>query len=266
MPPKEVFAYPFLTRKMLAFEQGAAFSLLVHVVAHDTEAWELRGFTKEGPFTFRFLPVGDASLETFIFNIPDTPIHLSLFPGIDANASAYCYGVVHLRVNASRTYLLAQGACSFLHGICWPEQPVGNPFQLEGTIVAPAGAVPAAGAEATFTVPDNQVFEVLGVWIELTTSSTASDRTVAIIIEENSNLLSRNVAGTTQQASETQGYSFVPDGVTGVIVADESQEIKIRRGIILRPGSTLTTSTTNIQVADQFTALRILVRRWYQPA
>src|SRR3972149_8142483 len=122
MDPNTQISYPFVTREMLAFKHASSFSLILNIIARATDGIEIRGMTKEGPFTFLFSPVGDGSIETFTFAVPDIPIFVSVTPSPDAAIATDAYVTLHLAVNGNRMMKLCQGIITFLSSVSWPYQ------------------------------------------------------------------------------------------------------------------------------------------------
>ena len=79
MTNNEELNFPFVNRKMLDFEQGAIFSLLVTTIspANPPTQLTIQGATKNGPFKCfcDITPVGGK--QTFTFRLTDIPIFLS---------------------------------------------------------------------------------------------------------------------------------------------------------------------------------------------
>lgn len=264
MDPQKDLQVPFLTRKMLAFEEGVTFSLDLQLITDQASGVEIRGFTREGPFTYRFIPAGSGLEEIHTFRIPDIPIKLSIFTEQGTGGAFFCYAVVHLSINGNRMYTLCQGHLSNLLGLSWPDIGGVSPVQINGPLTETPGAVPAAGAEINDSVPAGQIWEIFAIVTSLVTSATVADRTVKLTISYPIGGQMMRVAAATQQASEDQEYTFVPDGTTQVIVANTSQEIALPAPLILGPGTSIGTITTNIQVGDAYTAAAYNIRRTYQ--
>ena len=257
---------PFLTRRMVDFEQGAVFSIIVDLIAQSTQAIVLTGLTKAGIFTYRIVPVDVGNLETFTFGIPDIPIILSITIPPVGDPTAVNFVTAYLGINTNRIALLCQGTVSAYFGISWPNQHPPTAAQSQGEVARVTGINQAAGDEISDTVPTNQTWELLGILFTLVASSDAASRTVSIQIAQDLPLRFIRAAGTAQTASQTISYSFIPGGTTGVTVANNAQEVAIPTGIILPPEATIISATTNLQAGDNFGAPIYVVRRIYHPA
>ncbi len=265
MTPEQIASLPFLTRTMLALQPGSQLSLDVDFVAHSMDDLEIKGFTRDGGFTHRFTPVGDSSIENFNFPLADIPIFISASLSPDVSAGSLAHTTIYLRVNDNRVALLCQGLIGGVFGISFPNQLPQTAMQALGATVSLTGANPAAGAEMIETVPDNQVWELLGAMITLVTDGTVANRTVQLVLTHNNGMKLKRAAGTNQTATQTQIYSFIPGGTSGVFATNASQEVAIPIGTILDAGSTIETLTTNLQAGDNFGTPKMWIRRNYLP-
>jgi len=254
---------PFFTRDNLAFGNTSTFGLLVDVISSDTDTLHIRGFTQSGAFTLKCNHAGDGEVQSFSFVLPDIPVSLTAsFDQVDF-AEPLANVNIHLTVNGDRIALLCQGLVGTIFGLSWPYSQQLTSMQQGGAIVHTRIVSPGAGEEVSFSTPTNELWELYGLVLKLTTSATVADRTVTLEIVTNRSLMIRKAAGTTQQASETQRYSFIHGGVTGVQIADQRQEIALPEVIYLPAQSSIETTTTNIQVGDQFDLIFPLIRRHY---
>ncbi len=256
---------PFVTRKMLPWGDQGTFQLIVDVVSHVSgESMQLRGFTKDGPFTFTFLPDGTNAVQTFRFQISDIPIHVSVSNAGTTSEDVYAYAAVYLGVDTNRLTLLAQGTCGGMFGVAWPQSLPQNSMQSDGVVLTVNGTNPAAGAEVSDVVPDNQVWELLGIDLFLDTDANAADRTCRLDIQFEGQIYITRIAGATMQANEEHSLEFIPGGTTQTTVANETQEIALPPKLFLPAGTVIATTTTNIQVGDNYGTPHYFIRRHYQ--
>ena len=264
MPPSFDSALPFLSRNQLAFEGSAVFGLSLDVVGHGTDTLQVRGFTKEGAFTFSQVIAAGSAIQTFAFAIPDVPVMVSvaLAPSDTTGAVAHC--VLYLTANGDRVAVLGQGIINALFAVTWPHQMPNNREQSEGAVVEIPITAPEAGNEMSISVGDNEIWEVFAVTLKLTADANAANRTVILQIQQGTDGEIRRAAGTTQQATEAQQYTFLTGGTSGVTVADQSQEIALPSRIMMFSGRSITTITTSIQAGDAYTDGSVFARRSYK--
>lgn len=264
MDPK--LSLPFITRDMLAFEPGTAFSLVLNLVSKQTNPLEVRGFTKEGPFNYRIVPAGIGDLETFTLAIPDIPVMVSVTGDPGDFLANNTQATLHLGINGTRAVVLGQGTLGPTFGITWPHQVPPTSIQNLGVTDVINGTQPAAGAECVITTPDNEWWKLIRAHFKLDTDGNAANRTVRLDIEPASDLFITAIHSTAITANQIVTVAFVPDGTTATVVAAELHEVALPRDIWIPPGSTIETTTTNIQNGDQYAAPALQVLRFFSPA
>ena len=66
-------------------------------------------------------------------------------------------------------------------------------------------------SDKSFTVPANYMYQVLWIWVELTTTATVGNRQMTIELQDNAaDVIGRWKAGAVQAASLTRNYCFGP--------------------------------------------------------
>jgi len=125
-------------------------------------------------------------------------------------------------------------------------------------IIRPAN--PALGAEWTQTVPANTVWLILLVRFRLVTSVTAAQRQPSIAINDGSGLVEVGQPGSLQTASLTRDYSYQENAPFTIVGGEIMGSFPSR--VYLLPGWIIQSTTANIQVDDQFSAIQIYLHRW----
>lgn len=70
----------------------------------------------------------------------------------------------------------------------------------------------AGDSDKTFTVPANEEWDILSIWVEYTSDANAGNRQLVVEIQDDGNdVIGQARAGTTQAASLTYYYQFAPD-------------------------------------------------------
>lgn len=251
---------PFLNRAMLDFGSTSQISIQLSLISSLATDYVLRGMTKSGPFQYRFTAVGDGSIETKEFEMTDIPTLVGLYAAEDNNQRPIAHATVHLAVQGTKVGILAQGVVNTVFGITYPISLPPNSMQSGGAVFAPNIADPAAGAEMSLSVPNNQAWEILYMSLKLVTDGNAANRTVAFRIQDGVSYNRTYVAGTVQTATQTVTYNFTPGGTTGVSVANNEQFIKLDTPTFIMPLSTLSTVTTNMQATDNYSFPDLWVR------
>lgn len=127
-------------------------------------------------------------------------------------------------------------------------------------VVAIIGTTPAAGVEISETVPTGQVWEVVGVSFRLVTNAVVGNRVVDLIMDDGSVSLIESNSATNQVATRTRDYICAAYGYN-ITTEAATIEIPLPSGIILPAGARIRTETAALDAGDQYSNVRILVRR-----
>ena len=126
-------------------------------------------------------------------------------------------------------------------------------------------ANPAAGADWSTTVPAGQQWAVQAVYFELTSDATVANRLVHLLFQDSANKTLLKVGyPTAQTASLTWGYNAA-QGMATQANNQATQSCAIPVGLILTPGFKIGSSTTNLDPADQYGNVALLVVEYDWP-
>lgn len=251
MPPKEL-SQPFLTREMLAFEQGQSFGILIEILTDVQYTLTLKGITKEGPFQYNIKTTGSHTKDTFQFTVPDVPIMLTVELGDVGILIAYVKIKVYLTINKSKYAVLMQGNLNGADTLSWPNQLPITEIQKRGSFEIRASADPAAGAEINAVTSASEWMKLQYVEFTLVAAIAAANRRVVLAISGYSGGVILVPVNVTQIATETKKYIFydgaqnINDTVNNIIVTPLPKEIW------LHPGTTIQTITGNLNAADNY--------------
>lgn len=263
MQDEKALPLPFIVRDMLRFEGAAAFDLEVTTASDTAEAVEVTGMTREGFFRFNFTTTSDSLRISRTFAIPDLPTWVNVRPtGLTGQANAI-NALVYLLINKTRVQLLCQGQLSHMYAINWPQQSPLVPMQGRGKSKAILGADPAANVEATITVPDGQYWILKSVRGTLVTDANAATRAAVLTITHRNGEIIQCPAAGTQVASLTNKYNWFAGAaaINDATGLQKSQPLPL--DLMLPPGSTIDTATTNRQVTDNWGPLSALVEIFF---
>lgn len=244
---------PFLTRNMLAFQQGKPFGLEVTVIARDTYLLTLKGITKEGPFEYKMSLAGDYTEETFKFRLPDVPIFLTIDQQTAGYSFKYAKVNVYLTINDSKYACLLQGNLTGSDTLSWPNVlPLTEP-QKRGSFDLPLSITdPAAGAEIALTVPANEWWRLKAICFTLVTSADVANRRVYLKLTSSNGGPIYIATNVTQTAGQTKKYTFFEGAV---LIEDQVNNIiqsPLPLDIMLPPGAFINTITSGLVAADDF--------------
>ncbi len=262
MTPEEA-SLPFLTRKMLAFEHGAAFSLIVDLLASSSGTYELRGFTKEGPFNFRFVATGSLATESFTFRIPDFPIFFTVVGTASTVAVNEAGVAVFLGVNGTRNIMLVSGQPSLSYGVNWPNPGIPSFLHTRGRIDDTVIANPGTGAEISFTFPDSTFTLIKSISFLYTAGAAAATRRVRLEIIPNGSDIVRVASASDIIISEAWLMVWYPGAGTIIDTTTKLQQMSFPNDLLIPPSSTLQTVTTAFNALDAITSIQISGEQFY---
>ncbi len=245
---------PFVSRKMLSFENGVQFKLRLSVEAVDLTANELeiRGMTKEGMFIHRYITNNTGILSSGDFAIPDVPIFVSVIDRNGAFQQGQCTVTLQLMANGIPFYELCSGQVYRQKSISYPATNQNDLMPNRGFFPRERGANPAAGAECIFTVGTGRVKIVQCLYLTLTTSAAVANRRVHVIFRSEGDIIFQTFSDIDQTASTTKKY--VVSAMHGLPDREDDNVILITipENIVLTGDETIETLTTNLQAGDNW--------------
>lgn len=161
-------------------------------------------------------------------------------------------------------YVLVADYITVNSPIAWPYGRALSPVEGPGSINRAKPANPAAGADFTFTIPPGQKWRVRGVRWTFVTSAAIATRIPHLELQIGGDILLR-IGALSQAASLSGNFYFAPIGSTvddaTTITGARVQPIPL--DLLLPSGSTILSTTTAIQAADQISAI-VIYREIYQ--
>lgn len=155
------------------------------------------------------------------------------------------------------------GPVTATQSLGFPGSPIQSAVEGIGALRELTGSVPAAGAEILETVPTGARWQVLAFRFTLSTSATVSNRKVNFrltlangsfgYLSANPNLLTAGLVG---------DYSIAPNVGYQNDASLSLFTIPMPQDTTLLAGAKLGTITSALQVGDQFSSPRYLVREW----
>jgi len=265
MTNNEELNFPFVNRKMLDFEQGATFSLLVDTVsaAGVTSSLTIQGFTKSGVFKYFCDIAAAGGAQQFTFQLPDIPIFISMIQGQSGVSPNNIWAMVRLRINNDTALILMQGYPNPYSSISWPNSQVSDPMSQRGAISTVSVPNPMAGVEWVATVPTRQRWEITGINCVLTASATVANRRPAIRFMAGGKVytliptLADITAGQAVKLKYFLGAISINDQ-TGLI-----QTMPLPYKMTFGSGATITSITTNLQADDQYSDIVLILNVFY---
>lgn len=126
-------------------------------------------------------------------------------------------------------------------------------------VVVPA---PAAGSDASLTVPGGHAYRVIAVYGVLVTDANVADRTLELVATVDGSTVGRFPTAGNVPANSTAPATWAPHLDPATAAASLVGSIP---ELTLPAGATLATLTDQIQAGDQWSALSVLVHdEWIQ--
>jgi|SRR5882672_11819435 len=163
--------------------------------------------------------------------------------------------------DVTRGAVLLAGYPDQLRSIGYPESPVQSSLDGRGLMRIVTGAVPAAGAEISDTVPAGRQWILRSARLSLATAAVIAARIVGLTVDDGAGAIpAESTAGVAQAISLTRVYSFAPGfsglNLTGVYSVPWVFESR------LLPGWRIRTRTQAIDPGDQYSAAVYLVEEF----
>ena len=243
---------PFLTRKMLNFEEGNGIQIEIRSQSRSGGSVTIRGMTREGLFIFvhQMATAGALTVETF--GIPDIPIMLTVVDRTGSKDQGNTYIVINLLIDGEVIQELTAGLVQRDKGITYPNAPTPNQRPNGGDISSFAIGNPAAGAEFAFVSPTNQAYRLMWVRFRLITDATVANRRVHLVLGDSAGISFDAIAGAVQTASQNIFYTAAAFPSMPIASDDNDILIPIPGNLIFTGESEINTKTTNLQAGDNF--------------
>lgn len=248
---------PFIVRDHLRFEGAASFDLEVITASTLATTLEITGMTREGPFRLNLITDGLTVAQTSVFRLPDVPIWLTIkTAGITASVNNV-FAMAYVRANQTRLQLLCQGFVGQFGGINFPNQVPPTPLQLHGNVGRVAVTDPAAGLNWSATIPAGQYWRIHQIYFTLTTDATVATRAVRVTLRDPGATTTSIPTAATQAASLAVIYSCFKGAVAINDATANIQSFPFPQELLLAPGYIISVSTSNMQAADDYSAISI---------
>ena len=255
--------FPFITRKMLTFEHATTFSLRIISQASAVDTLRIRGITREGPFTFNHPTVGNSSVQSQDFRIPDIPIMVSVTDPSRTVDQGENFITLILLVNGDPLFELTSGQVYAERGISYPANNGKDTRPGGGFVVSVDSADPAAGAELQLEVPTGQIWHPISINFTLVAGAAAASRRVHLVF----NLLNSGqincFSDIDQLISESRVYSCAAFPTLPDRLDDNDILLPIPGNLFLLGGTTIDTVTTALNALDNFGVMTVLTERWF---
>lgn len=166
--------------------------------------------------------------------------------------------------NLVSAQLITEGYVTTGVSLTFPGGPNGYAFEGYGNIRSITGTQPAAGAEISETVPTGAVWRLVAIRLSFTASVAVANRTPGLQMTDGSNVLALLWSNFATAALGQHGYTFA-ENITTINAAFSESWDNLLFARFMLAGWKFTTTTVNIQAADQWAAPQYVVEEWMQP-
>jgi len=207
--PKDDEKYPFLTRKMLAFEQGTTLSIRIKSAGNTlAQTLTIRGMTKEGMFALKHTTASDGSGVTQDFRMPDFPIWVTVTLDVTGGGQGTCYVALSMLANGEQIFDLCSGLVYYQKSISYPITSNPDKRPNRGYFTTIQTTDPAAGAQINYTITDATWWKIHAIQFTLVTDATVANRRVHLKITTPDSMPIEFWGNVDQTASQTIIYNF----------------------------------------------------------
>lgn len=229
------------------------------------------GQARPTPFSQTIIPATDRSSSVVRFTLGDGWL-LNAQAIVSAGTPATGQTFVRLSLvrgitaNAIDLFTLAANYCTAKMPVSYPGSPVLGSTEGCGALRSIIGAVPAAGAEISETVPTGARWELLSLHATLVAAAVVATRNTILTLDDAANVYGRFPMNNAQGTGVTINMSW---GQGQVFINGEPQQgmsAAIPVNVKLAAGHRIRTATVSIQGADQYSAIQYLVREWIEGA
>lgn len=233
-----------------------------------------RRFTRDGTistFSHQLTPTTNRAATTFDVT-PGEGWLLSVAIRVDAGSplDGQCFVVCELGLGGGAQFVpldvLVSDTITAAHRVAWPGTPLRGPLDGAGAIRSIAGTTPAAGAEISESVPTGARYELLAIATVLTASAVVATRIPVLTLDDGTTIFFAVAAVQTRTASGGTRFIWAAGAPYTVIVNSTTTPSALPIGVRLAAGYRIRTTTTAIDVADQYSAVQYLVRDWVEGA
>lgn len=125
------------------------------------------------------------------------------------------------------------------------------PIQLVGRL-----AQPAAGAEFSIVAPGGSIWRIMSMAFTLTASAVVANRRITLLADDQTDVWFAQIASADLVASSATRVGAFTGAAAGGVAGSVLNLPLPQDGLILMPGYRLRSSTSGIDVADQYSAIR----------
>ena len=256
-------ALPFLHRYMLNYGQEATFQLQIRSQSSTDLALKISGGTRSALINHRFTAGTGADAKTTTIGIDDFPIFLAVHDRGGSEIQGNTFVTVNLLINGETVASLMSGYVYAGKPLTWPKTNTKDLLPNRGEIGMVVSSDPAAGAQVSLTVDDNEIWRVMWASIILVTDSNAANRLVHLVFTPDTAGQIDIFGDKLHTASLTRTHQFFPVGYMFQRADGDIIQAPLANDFWIEPSTVISTEITAGQAGDDFGPLAIMREKFY---
>lgn len=244
--------------------EKAGIDLLVESNASSAFIVQIRGFTENEQIIADHTTNSDRSRASSVVSITSAPIYLTARTSASNVKDGECFVRVSLRVEGVIVATLFSGYVTDSGIPAFPNGVIKSSLEGRGNIRSITGTNPAAGSEISETVPTNAYWLIHSFHYIFTADANVANRQLILQITDGATVIHRALGHPTATAGNQYRVSFGTMGMQTYSAGSASQGV-LPVDILLKPGYVISTSTSSMQVGDDYGAPQLLVEEWISP-
>ena len=133
-----------------------------------------------------------------------------------------------------------------------------------GFLFNPTVANPASGADWFYLTPNNRRYELVGVRFVMTTDANVANRNINLQISVGVDIKVAIPMSVVQPASTSFKYQYLQGVHAPTLLPSNNELMALPPRLFIPANYLISTTTVNIQVADQFTDIELLFNTWIE--
>lgn len=189
-------------------------------------------------------------------------------PVVLMQAGSWIYATVALiraPFGASNQYdVLVAGYLDNGVGLSYPMSQLQRTIDGNGAVISLPQSAPAAGADIVVAVPSGARWRVHSFRATLTTAVAGANRDVSLVFDDGATIFAESPSNLVLAASSVNIYNWF-DSATLLGTAFNGRTVAPLPSInALHRGFRISTQTTGIQAADQWSSAQLLIQEWFE--
>ncbi len=133
-----------------------------------------------------------------------------------------------------------------------------------GFLFNPTIANPASGGDWTYLTPNNRRYELVGCRFVFTTDANVANRNINLAISVGVDIKIAIPMAVVQPASTSFKYQYLQGVYNNTLLPSNNEVMALPPRLFIPANYLISTTTVNIQVADQFSDIELIFNSWIE--